>query len=155
MMLFPQEIWQDVKGLGGLPLYIIISLLALLFGKMTLFVQLVIGLALAFGVTVILRFIYFRERPDKKMSEPRNVIERIEAGSFPSLHAMRAAVLGTLLILLFHNLYASILVGAGVLGVAVARVVLKRHFFWDVIFGVIIGIVIAFASVQVTTLLGY
>ena len=149
--MFRQEIWQDLKGIGGVPLYLVVTLLALTFDKVTLFVQLVIGLILAFAVTAIIRFVYFKERPIKQ--EYRTMIERIDASSFPSLHTGRAAVLGTLLILHVQNLWGGVIIGLAALGVAAARVSLKRHFVWDVIFGLLIGVVIGFAAVQITALL--
>ena len=143
MML--QENLQDLKGLAGNPLFVLVSLLALVLGKITLFWQLVVGLILAYALTITVRMLFFRRRPDKQIYH--TLIGRFDASSFPSLHAMRASVLATLLALFFNNSLLTVLFVICALGVGYARVFQKRHFVSDVVVGLIVGVLIALLSV--------
>jgi membrane-associated phospholipid phosphatase len=143
MML--QENLQDLKGLAGNPLFALVILLALVLGKTVLFWQLIVGLALAYAITVTTRMVFFRRRPDKQAYH--GIIGRFDASSFPSLHSMRASLLAALLALYFNNDLLTALFALCAVGVGVARVVQKRHFISDVVVGLIVGVLLAFLSV--------
>ncbi len=139
------EALQDVKGLGGLPLFIVAILVAFVLGEFALSYQLAVGLVLAYALTAVIRALYFRQRPVRQKFQ--TWWQKIDASSFPSLHSMRASVLATLLALYFNNLLLSVLFIACAVVVASSRVLLKRHFVRDVVAGLLLGIVVAFVSV--------
>ena len=145
MYMMLQENLQDLKGLAGNPLIVVIALLALILGKLVLFWQLVVAVALAYILTIFVRLFFFRRRPDKQ--KYHSLIGRFDASSFPSLHAMRASVLATLLALYFNNSLLTVLFIICALGVGIARVVQKRHFVSDVLVGLVVGVLIAFLSI--------
>ena len=127
----------DLSALGGLPVYGVLTLFALLTDT-ALATRLVIAFVVAVGISALIRIVYFKQRPQRRQF--RNVIERIDASSFSSLHTMRATILAVLLSQ--SQLMLSVfLVVAG--GVAFARFKLKQHDAADVMCGYIIGFVVA------------
>ena len=145
-----EEVIQDAKGLAGLPFFVVLVIATFLLGLLALSAQLLVALVLATGLTILIRTFYFERRPDRQSY--KNFFEKIDASSFPSLHAMRAAVLATLLAAYFANLWLTILFWACAIVVALARVLLKRHFVKDVIVGLIAGVLIAYFSVYLVNL---
>lgn len=143
--MYTSEVLQDIKALGGLPLFGIAIVVSFLFGEVRLSAQLLLGLVLSFGLTTLIRIVYFRPRPDKQAYG--TFFQKVDASSFPSLHSMRAAVLAVLMMFFFNQLLISVLLGLCVITVAVCRVLLKRHHVSDVIAGIIFGTIIAFVSV--------
>jgi len=142
--MFKDEVWQDIKGLSGVPIFVVVIIFSFLVGMQQLALQLLCGLILAYVVTVIIRFVYFKRRPDKQAY--KNIIEKIDASSFPSLHAMRAAVLATILSLAFNNSLLTVLFALCAIGVAVSRVMTKRHYMSDVIVGLILGVIVGWLA---------
>src|SRR5574341_841050 len=143
--MFKDELWQDIKGLSGVPFFVVIIVIAFLLQEKTLAYQLIVGLILAYTLTTIIRLAYFKRRPDKQAY--RNIIEKIDASSFPSLHAMRAAVLATILSAFFENFWLTPLFALAAVGVAVSRVMTKRHDVSDVLAGLIFGVIIGGVSI--------
>ena len=139
------QLIRDTSAFGGFPLYCFLSLVVLLLGYFELFFQLLIGFILAFGVTVLIRLCYFKERPKKQKFA--NWIEKIDASSFPSLHAMRATVLTVLLSLFFANRVVAVVFAILAVLVAVIRVQEKKHDIFDVIIGLVLGVILGFVSV--------
>ena len=142
--MIQDELLQDIKALGGFPIYTIVIIAAFFYDK-TLSAQLLAGIILAFALTVLIRMISFKERPDRQPFN--NFLTRIDASGFPSLHSMRASVLATLLILQLNNPVLIILLIVYALAVGASRVWQKRHYASDVVAGLILGVPIALASV--------
>jgi undecaprenyl-diphosphatase len=142
--MFKDELWQDIKGLSGIPIFAIIIIVSFLSGMQKLAIQLVISLMLAYAITTIVRLLYFKRRPDGQAY--KNVIEKIDASSFPSLHAMRAAILATVLSISFSNNWLTVLFAFCAIGVAISRVMTKRHYAFDVIAGLILGIAVGWLA---------
>ena len=143
-----EEVMRDTAALGGLALYGLIAVLFLLLGKLNVFVMLVIGLALCYGIISIIRLVFFRIRPDKQRYS--GVFTKIDAGSFPSMHSARVTVLAIILAQFFAAPVISALLVLGVLSVVVTRVLLKRHYVSDVVGGVVIGALIGWLTLLVT-----
>jgi len=136
------DIIRDVSALGGLAIYIVAMLSFLSLQLFAPFWQLLIGLVLAYAVVMGVRSVYIRDRP--KAMQYRTWWQKIDAGTAVSMHSMRAAILGIILINHFSNiLVTSLLIVVGLI-VAAARVWLKKHYVTDVAWGVGVGIVIGF-----------
>ncbi len=141
-IMWRDELLQDIKGLSGVPIFIAVVLISFFVGERALALQLTAGLALAYAITVILRIVFFSQRPDKQKFT--NFVEKLDASSFPSLHSMRAAVLATILSLHFSNSLLTAFFAITAIAIAVARVLQKRHFARDVIAGLVFGAAIGF-----------
>lgn len=139
-----KDLVQDVKAFGGTPLFVLLALLAFFLQEVVLSAQLVIGYLVSFAVTAIIRAAYFKERPHRR--KHRTWVERIDASSFPSLHAMRAAVLAVVLGAFFASTVVSVLLALVAVGVGVVRVMQKRHYASDVVAGLVLGVVVGVVS---------
>jgi membrane-associated phospholipid phosphatase len=145
-----KEVMRDTTALGGLAIYVFAAAMLLLLGYFGIFSELVVALALLYAVIAVIRTLFFRKRPDRQ--KYGGFFTKIDAGSFPSMHAMRAAALAMILAQLFESPVVRALFVIGVLAVAFTRVLLKRHYVADVVVGVIAGIVVARAAVYLAPL---
>jgi membrane-associated phospholipid phosphatase len=142
--MIKDELLQDIKALGGFPVYTVAVIVAFFYDRV-LSAQLLFGIVLAFGLTVLIRIFSFKERPDR---QPFNgFLTKIDASSFPSLHSMRASVLATLLILKIANPILVVLLIVYAIAVGYSRVMAKRHYVSDVVAGLVLGVFVALASV--------
>ncbi|MBI4146358.1 phosphatase PAP2 family protein [Candidatus Woesearchaeota archaeon] len=146
--MFKTELIQDVKALGGLPLFVLLILFAFATARDVLAAQLLAGFVLAYTVTTLLRLVFWKQRPDKE--KYRGFVQKVDSGSFPSLHSMRAAVLATVLGWYFAN-WLSVLFGVLAVAVGVSRVVQKRHFIRDVLAGLVLGVIVAIVGMKVVS----
>ena len=137
---------REIGALGSLAVYGVITIVFYLLGFVNVFLQLVIALALGYAVTSLLRFIFFKQRPKKERFT--NFIEKLDAGSFPSLHAMRATFFGIVLMNFFQNMLVSAVIVLGILGVSASRVYEKRHYGIDIMAGIVLGIIIGIAVIK-------
>lgn len=130
----------DIKAFGGTPVFVFAIAFSFLVGFELLALQLFVGYVVSMALTALVRTFYFRRRPDK--TGYRGFLSRLDASSFPSLHAMRAFVLATLLYLRFPGVWVGFLLVVFALSTAVIRVVTKRHHVSDVVVGSVLGIVL-------------
>ena len=145
------EFLQDMKALGGLPIYVIIIALFLTMGDFIISTALTIGLVISYAVTIGIRSVYFKERPKKV--KYRTKLEKLDASSFPSMHTIRVVVLGIILATAISTPLFSILAIPCIILAAYARVKLKRHHLIDVAAGAVFGILIALVSIWITNLI--
>lgn len=83
-----------------------------------------------------------KARPNKQTY--KNLVEKIDAGSFPSIHASRAAIvfLSLLFLTATGKILLFILYPLLIIAIGYSRVVLKKHYWTDVIAGWILGTII-------------
>ncbi|MBI4895017.1 MAG: phosphatase PAP2 family protein [Candidatus Aenigmarchaeota archaeon] len=120
-----EEHFRDITSFGGMPLYLVVMFVFLIFKNYQILSYLGFGLVAAYIITVFFRVVYFKKRPEKQ--KYNNWLQKIDASSFPSLHAMRGALLAVIMASFFANIFLTILFVALATGVAVTRVFLKRH----------------------------
>ncbi len=132
-------IFKQITDLGGFIFYGFLLLTTLTFQEFMLFWKLSFGFVLTASVVVLIRTFYFRDRPKKQQFH--NYIEKIDASSFPSLHAARTIFLYLTLINLFNNNYFTPLLTFIALAVIYSRYYLKKHDFYDLLGGIILGVI--------------
>jgi len=134
------EFFRDITGFGGIWFY----LLFLLFGFLVFGADFVLSpfvvLVVIYAVAVFVRVFYFKDRPFHELH--RNFFERIDASSFPSIHAARATALAYFISGVFSN--ATWLAVVVAFFVCVSRIYLRKHYLVDVIGGIILGALAAF-----------
>ena len=131
--------WEQITALAGVVASVFILLFALALKQWNLFGKLLFGLLFTTLVGILIRTFYFRRRPDKQ--EYHSYIERLDASSFPSWHTARIVFCALLFIYFFNNLYLTILFTFIAVSVMYSRMYLKRHDTYDVIAGVILGMI--------------
>lgn len=135
-----KEFIQDSTALGGLPIYVFTMLFFLLTEYRVNAYRLFAGLVLCYSITILVRAMHFKWRPDKQ--DYSNWIEKIDASSLPSLHSMRAVVLFGTLAYFFASPLAWMLSILGMFAVGGTRILLSRHYLTDVLAGAGIGVII-------------
>jgi len=145
-MSFKENFIRDTSAFGGLPIYFTIAFIALVLQKLSLFWQIAAGFIICYAVTTPIRAIYFKARPDKE--KYTNWLTRLDASSFPSLHSMRVAVLAVVLANFFNSILITLAFAIAAIGAAIARVLMKKHYWSDIIAGAAIGIIIGFIMIN-------
>jgi len=143
-----KEVIADISAWGGAGLYGLITILAATLGEYDLFWRLVIAGALCHIIAYISRATHFSQRPDKQPA--KNFMEKIDASAFPSIHAARSASLAIVLMNFLNNTAASTILLFAAIIVCIMRVVMKRHYFVDVLFGFILGVASALVALWFT-----
>ncbi|MBI1934817.1 phosphatase PAP2 family protein [Candidatus Woesearchaeota archaeon] len=144
-----RDILADITAFGSISFYVLLLAVSLSLGEYELFTKMCLGLGLIFISVIIIKTFYFKERPLKKVHS--NYFEKLDAASFPSVHASKASFLGILLSKYFGNHIFTALMIVLVLIIAYTRIYLKKHDFADVFAGVILG---ALSYFVVSLLLG-
>lgn len=140
MKAFSKNVARDFTSMGSLLFLIMLSfLLARNFSEL---IFLVFGLILLELVSAFLKLLLFKHRPEKESYT--NVIEKISASSFPSVHAARSTFIYSYFAYLYTGTYKSYLFILIVVLVGVTRIVLKKHYYIDVLAGVLLGVVFMF-----------
>lgn len=134
------DLAKDITAFGGLPIYLA-STGIMYFINLSLALRMFIALAVCYVVTILIRVIWFRERPKKK--EFNNFAEKIDASSFPSLHSMRATVLALFLSQQFIHPMQQAVLAACWLAACYTRIHLEKHHPSDVFAGVAFGVLIS------------
>lgn len=143
--MYQEELSQDLKAFGGFPLSAVLIACSFVLGFSVLAWQMALGLAADVAVVVGIRLLFFRQRPVKQKFG--NIIEKVDASSFPSAHSARAGTLAVVLSLFFGNVLLSVLFALLAVSVASLRVIQKKHHVSDVVAGLILGALIGFAAV--------
>lgn len=140
-----EDIISDISALGGLPVFLLFIAGAFASGSPELALKLAVALAACFAVTILVRTVHHRSRPGT-VSPPVTWWQRIDQSAMPSLHAMRAASLATILMLLQPSLTSLAIGIAAIISVCAARVMLHRHDILDVLVGAFVGVAVGLGS---------
>ena len=140
------EVMRDTTAMGGLAIYLFAAVFFLILGNMKVAVELIIALLLLYAVIAVIRTLFFKKRPDKQ--KYAGFFTRIDAGSFPSMHAARSLALAIILGTVFTSIAIRAVLAVAVLLVALTRIGLKRHYLSDVIGGLVLGSVVAWAAIR-------
>jgi len=134
---YTYQFFRDISTLGGVFFYSFILIFLLLIKNFTLFKKLFIALILIYLSSITLRYFFFKERPVKE--KYTSLIEKIDSSSFPSLHAARASVLS---LFAYYNLQFNLFLFVLILSLIIlySRIYLKKHYFKDILAGILIGI---------------
>jgi len=136
-----KDLMQDVKALGGAPFFVLLVVISYGVGESRLASILLAGFIASLLLTASIRAVYFRQRPDK--TKFRTWWEKIDASSFPSLHAMRAFFLAALFSVEVPVVWFGVVLFGIASVVAYLRVKQKRHHVSDVIAGSVLGVILA------------
>ncbi len=133
---------RDITALGTVPYHAIFLVFLLLFSQYELFYTVLLGEILIYFASVFLKLSFFKNRPKKMAHE--NVLEKIEASSFPSVHTARIFFVSVLLMFRLNNLGIAAFLLLLSLLVAYSRIYLKKHYLIDVIVGAALGSILGY-----------
>jgi len=135
-----KKFFEEITFFGGIAFYLFVIILLLISQKYIFALRLFLGLMIIYLITFVIRLFYFKDRP-KKM-EYTSLLEKIDASSFPSIHAARITYLFLFILFsssFFLNPIVNILMGVVSLLVVYSRIYLYKHDIVDVLAGVILG----------------
>lgn len=139
-----QSLFRDITTLGGSFFYGIMMLFVLGIGELELFYQLLLGFIATTGFVVLIRTFYFKDRPNKQHYS--GFLERIDASSFPSLHATRVVFYSLVFINFFSNSFITAWFFILMILVVYSRIYLKKHDWIDIIGGILLGLMVFWIS---------
>ncbi len=143
---------SDISALGGDPVFLFFVFVALIANLKTVGLVLLASWLIAYAITFTVRMFWWQERPDKEAY--KTIWQKFDSGSFPSLHAARAAILMASLASFYNTPLATAGFAAIVIAVCFARVWLKRHRIIDVAVGAPLGLVIYWLAPKIINALG-
>jgi membrane-associated phospholipid phosphatase len=137
------EIARDCSAFGSF-LFVVLACLVAALTDRTLAVRLALGLACVEVCGNLIKFFFYRDRPN---AQPHGMIlEKLDAASFPSIHTARCAMVGAVMaasaggIILWATV--TVLVGG-------SRILLKKHYFGDVLAGAILGLAAGWLMMEI------
>ncbi len=92
----------------------------------------------------LIKIFFHKSRPDGQVY--KGIMEKIDAGSFPSLHASRITIVYLTLFSHVTDIYIKVAFLLIMSAVMISRVLLKRHFIIDIIGGFGIGVLLWWMS---------
>ena len=133
---------------GALPFYLFLSFFIFFSGNEKLFERLIIGIIFCYAVVILIRIVYYKERPRK--IEHGNIIEKVIASSFPSFHSCAVTILSLMICLYYKSAYMIALFSFISLLVFFNRYHLRKHYLSDIIAGILTGIIISISIIALT-----
>ncbi|MBU0457144.1 MAG: phosphatase PAP2 family protein [Nanoarchaeota archaeon] len=131
------QLFRDVTSLGSFIFFFLILILTLALQETGLFFKLLIGLIFIMFASLLIRIIFFKNRPRKQ--EYNNLIEKLDASSFPSIHTARIIFQSLIFINFFNDkLITYFFILLSIL-VSYSRVYLKKHDWFDLLGGLILA----------------
>lgn len=127
--------FRDFTSLGNPILLIFVPFIFL--GNSKLFHYLLLALLINEIFCSLIKIIFPKKRPTEQTY--KNIIEKIDAGSFPSIHASRITIVYLTLFSNTENLAIKTVFLSVIVLVFFSRVKLKKHFWIDVLGGFVIG----------------
>lgn len=101
------------------------------------FAKIIILFFILESIWALIKIFFFKDRPHPM--QYNNLHEKILAGSFPSLHTGRTFLLFLLFIYYLNIFYLNFTYFLLFICIAYSRVILKKHFWVDILWGIIIS----------------
>ena len=128
---------RDVTAMGSLVFYGLLLLFVASLQEWSLLLELFLGFVITYGVALLIRSFYFKSRPSKQ--KYKKFIERLDAASFPSIHASRISFIALSFCSFFNNIFTSTLLLFVVVLVLYSRIHLHKHDWKDLLGGIILA----------------
>jgi undecaprenyl-diphosphatase len=135
------KLFEELTFFGGIAFYLIVCAIFLAINKMSEVLFLLSGLFLIYLLTFVIRLFYFKPRPDKQ--DYTSFLEKLDASSFPSIHAARIIFLALFLTFkIVTNLTITKILLMTILCILViySRIYLKKHHLSDILAGSLFGV---------------
>lgn len=135
---------RDVTSLANPIILVLIPFWII--GWNTFFIKLLLSLLINEVFCSLIKFTFHRQRPDGQTFN--GAMDKIDAGSFPSIHSSRIMIAYLFLFSHSNNIWLGISFISIICLVGMSRVILKKHYISDVVGGLIIGGIIAYLALN-------
>lgn len=125
---------RDFTGLGNI---ILLSMIFAFFLQGRTLALAIIFLVLMELLCSVIKVFFFRARPVEM--EHKNLIEKIQSGSFPSAHSAAITYFSLAAVKFTNSIFADIVASFLIIFVGYSRYYLKKHFISDILGGYAIG----------------
>ena len=132
-----EEFIRDLSAFGN-ALILIFVLILFLEGKQLIIS--IIGIIIVSLTVNIIKLFFYKERPVH--IEHSNILEKMNSGSFPSLHSAQIMYLGSIAINTINSIFIDTLFVLLIIGVGYSRYHLKKHYIKDIMGGYAIGFLV-------------
>jgi undecaprenyl-diphosphatase len=135
------EFSRDITSLSS-PLILGLFFLLLFADNVKILVLVIFSFLVNEIICSLVKYFFFRPRPEPM--KWKTWWEKIEASTFPSIHSSRAGLMAVWVMSqsTYLSSFQQVVVLMIMLLVALSRVVLKKHFYIDIICGLVIGAII-------------
>ncbi len=140
-----KEWTRDITSLANPLILVMVPFIFL--GASRPFYILLLALLINEILASIIKIIFPKKRPTGQSY--KNLIEKIDAGSFPSLHASRITLVYFTILSNTNTIAIKMLCVFVVILVIISRIRLKKHYWIDVLGGFIIGLLIWWISQKI------
>jgi len=130
---------RDFTGLGNI---ILLSMIFSFFLQGRTLALAIIFLVLTELLCSVIKVFFFRARPVEM--EHKNLIEKIQSGSFPSAHSAAIIYFSLVAVNFTNSIFADITASFLIIFVGYSRHYLKKHFISDILGGYAIGFAMFF-----------
>lgn len=129
---------RDITSLASPLILILVPFIFL--GPSKVFLTLLVALLVNEIIASLIKVIYPKKRPSGQTYS--TVLEKIDAGSFPSIHASRITLVYLTLFSHTDSIWIKVVVLLVIALVILSRILLKKHYWIDVLVGFVIGFLI-------------
>ncbi len=129
---------RDITSLANPIILVLVPFI--FFGPSKVFYTLLLALLVNELVASILKIIFPKKRPTGQSYT--TTLEKIDAGSFPSIHASRITLTYLTIFSHSYSIGIKVVIVLAIALVILSRVLLKKHYWIDVISGFILGIIL-------------
>lgn len=139
-----KEFFKNTTALGSLVFHGFAGIL-FLFIDIKIFFDLLIAQGISLAIIVIIRTLYFKNRPGMNL-KPKEILARLDASSFPSMHSAHSMIFA---LVVGFNTQVEVLIILILLSVLIAysRLILKKHYWTDILSGLGLGAIIGLSVV--------
>lgn len=138
---------KDVSCFGSIIFLGVVFFTAVIFQFYDLAFKIIIGQVIIYLIAGPIKFLYNKKRPNERTYN--DIIEKIDASSFPSIHAARITLLSILLHFFGKNMLFTALLVIITLFVFYSRIHVKDHDVKDVIGGFITGLIAGIIAILI------
>src|SRR3989344_7108041 len=142
MQKYYDDAFRDISTFGSSWFMGLITLVSIILGNYKFAIYIITGFILSYIITATIRLFYFKNRPKKEKYE--SIFSKLDAASFPSNHSIRAMYMAIITGSYFNSLILTIILSIGALFVAYSRIYIKKHYYVDIVSGLIMGGILAY-----------
>jgi undecaprenyl-diphosphatase len=142
------QIAENLTALGSMVFFGIVFIFTFLTDRWISY-QLLFATLVSFSLIVLIRLIYFKERPENKGKNKKvsHFVDIIDSSSFPSMHSTNSFIIALILGLNQKSVWVFVFLVLVATLISMTRYYFKKHYPIDIIVGMALGIITSLITV--------